>query len=75
VTCLASRAKCCDTTAREASARGLEVFFVADAVETFDLVDHRGERIDKDEISRITFASIANGFGQVVTVTDLMRTV
>ncbi len=63
--------KCCDTTTRDASARGYRCLFVADAVETFDLVGPDGEMVDRDEVARVTFAALQNGFAEVVRLDDL----
>lgn len=64
---------CCDTTAREASARGYDVYVVADAVETFDLADLDGGRLDRDEVARVTLATLANGFATVLPYAELAR--
>jgi nicotinamidase-related amidase len=63
--------KCCDTTARSASARGYRCFFVRDAVETFDLTGPDGEVVGRDEIARVTFATLANGFATVLPLAEL----
>ncbi|MGZ4348871.1 MAG: isochorismatase family protein, partial [Gaiellaceae bacterium] len=63
--------KCCDTTARAAKARGYCCYFVTDAVETFDLTGPDGLIVDRDEIARVTFATLHNGFAEVVTLAEL----
>jgi len=63
--------KCCDTTTREASARKYNCYFVTDAVETFNLFDHNGDIIGRDEIARATFATLKNGFANVVSFEEL----
>ncbi len=63
--------KCCDTTTREAAALGYRPFFVTDAVETFDLKGPSGDRVDRDDIGRVTFAALANGFATVLPLADL----
>lgn len=65
--------KCCDTTTREASARGYRCFFVSDAVETFDLTGPDGAVVDRDEVARVTFATLHNGFARVLPVEELER--
>ncbi len=65
--------KCCDTTTREAKARGYKCFFVTDAVETFDLRGPDGNVVDRDEIARVTFAALHNGFATVVTLDELKQ--
>jgi nicotinamidase-related amidase len=73
VICGMQTQKCCDTTTREASARGYRPLFVTDAVETFDLVAPSGDRVDRDEVSRVTFATLANGFATVLPFDELRR--
>jgi nicotinamidase-related amidase len=73
VICGMQTQKCCDTTTREASARGYWPLFVTDAVETFDLVGPTGERVDRDEVGRVTYATLANGFATVLPFDDLRR--
>ena len=63
--------KCCDTTVREASARRYRAILVRDAVETFDLTGPDGEVVGRDEIQRATFAALANGFAEVLTLAQL----
>jgi nicotinamidase-related amidase len=65
--------KCCDTTTRSAKARGYRCFFVSDAVETFDLVGPDGGVVDRDEIARVTFATLHNGFAEVVSLDELKQ--
>ncbi len=65
--------KCCDTTTREASARGYRCLYVADAVETFDLVGPDGSVVGRDEIARVTFAALHNGFAEVVRLEELKQ--
>jgi nicotinamidase-related amidase len=63
--------KCCDTTTREASARGYRCFFASDAVETFDLTGPDGKTVGRDEIARAVFATLQNGFAEVLPVAGL----
>jgi nicotinamidase-related amidase len=63
--------KCCDTTTRDAKARGYRCLFAADAVETFDLVGPDGGIVDRDEVARVTFAALHNGFAEVVRLDEL----
>ena len=71
VVCGMQTQKCCDTTTRSAKARGYRCYFVSDAVETFDLVGPDGLVVDRDEIARVTFAALQNGFAEVVRLDEL----
>ena len=71
VVCGMQTQKCCDTTTRAAKARGYHCYFVTDAVETFDLTGPDGVVIDRDEIARVTFAVLHNGFADVVGLEEL----
>ena len=71
VVCGIQTQKCCDTTARAAKARGYRCYFVTDAVETFDLTGPDGLVVDRDEIARVTFATLHNGFAHVVSLAEL----
>jgi len=73
VVCGMQTQKCCDTTARGAKARGYRCYFVTDAVETFDLTGPDGLIVDRDEIARVTFATLHNGFAEVVTLVELAQ--
>ena len=75
VVCGMQTQKCCDTTARAAKALGYRCYFVTDAVETFDLTGPDGQVVDRDEIARVTFATLHNGFAEVVSLEALKRLV
>ena len=71
VVCGMQTQKCCDTTARGAKARGYRCYLVTDAVETFDLTGPDGVVVDRDEIARVTFATLHNGFAEIVSRAEL----
>ncbi len=75
VVCGMQTQKCCDTTTRSAKARGYECYFVSDAVETFDLGGPDGLVVGRDEIGRVTFAAMHNGFAKVLRVDQLKQLV
>lgn len=58
---------CCETTAREAYALNYRVLFVSDATCTFDM-----NGATAAEIQKVTCASLAFGFGQVLTTDALL---
>jgi len=64
--------KCCETTARMASDLGYEVLFVADATHTFDVVTKTKKVYRAREIARYTAVTIDDGFGKVVSTSDLV---
>jgi nicotinamidase-related amidase len=53
---------CCDTTAREAQARGFDVVFLTDGTATRDLTGPDGRTIPHDLIHKATLAAQADGF-------------
>jgi ureidoacrylate peracid hydrolase len=61
---------CCETTAREAHARGFKVLFLKDGTGTFDLPDTAGGVIPVEEVQRVTLATIAFGFAEVLTIAE-----
>jgi ureidoacrylate peracid hydrolase len=61
---------CCETTAREAHAREFKVLFLSDGTGTFGLTDNLGRAIQYEEVQRITLATLAFGFAEVLTVAD-----
>jgi ureidoacrylate peracid hydrolase len=61
---------CCETTAREAHAREFKVLFLSDGTGTFGLADTAGGVIPVEEVQRATLATIALGFGEVLSVAD-----
>ena len=71
VVCGMQTQKCCDTTARAAKARGYRCIVMRDAVETFDVTGPDGAVVDRDEIARVTFATLHNGFAEVLGLADL----
>ena len=61
---------CCETTAREAHAREFKVLFLKDGTGTFDLPDIAGGRIPAEQVQRVSLATLAFGFAEVLTVDD-----
>jgi len=61
---------CCETTAREAHAREFRVMFLKDGTATFDMPDTDGGVIPVTEVQRIAIATVAFGFGEVLSVAD-----
>jgi nicotinamidase-related amidase len=59
---------CCDTTAREAHARGLEVVFLTDGTATRDLPAPSGETIPHSIVHETTLAAQADGFSTLMDV-------
>jgi ureidoacrylate peracid hydrolase len=58
---------CCDTTAREAFARDIRVFFLSDGTATSGT-----DELTADEIQRATCATLARRFAQVLTVDEMI---
>jgi nicotinamidase-related amidase len=57
---------CCDTTARQAQARGFEVVFVSDATATRDLASPTsGALIPHQQVHEATLAAQADGFASI----------
>jgi nicotinamidase-related amidase len=73
VVCGMQTQKCCDTTVRAAQALGYRCYFVTDAVETFDLTGPDGLVVDRDEVARVTFATLHNGFAEVLCLDELKQ--
>lgn len=63
---------CCDTTTREASARGYKTFVISDCVRTFDLKGIDGNIIPRETIQYVTL-SILQGFAQIISLNDLKK--
>lgn len=63
---------CCDTTTREASARGYKTFVISDCVRTFDLKGIDGNIIPRETIQYVTL-SILQGFAQIISLNDLEK--
>lgn len=61
---------CCDTTTREASARGYHTFVIKEGVRTFDLVGIDGNMIPRETVQYVTL-SILQGFAKCITLEDL----
>ena len=62
---------CCDTTAREAQARGFDVVFLTDGTATRDLVGPSGRTIPHDVVHETTLAAQADGFSSLMDVAAL----
>jgi nicotinamidase-related amidase len=63
---------CCDTTTREASARGYKTFVINEGVRTFDLEGIDGKMIPRETIQYVTL-SILKGFAQCITTEEYMN--
>lgn len=59
---------CCDTTAREAHARGLQVVLLTDGTATRDLDGPDGRTIPHDVVHAVTLAAQADGFATLADV-------
>jgi nicotinamidase-related amidase len=59
---------CCDTTAREAQARGFEVVFLTDGTATRDLTGPNGGTIPHGVVHETTLAAQADGFSTLMDV-------
>jgi len=57
---------CCETTARVGSDLGYDLWFLADATATFDLVGTDGSVVTAAQLTRATTAVLAADFGRVV---------
>jgi nicotinamidase-related amidase len=64
---------CCDTTAREAQARGFDVVFLGDGTATRDLVDRHGHTIPHDRVHETILAAQADGFSTLMDVDAVRR--
>ncbi len=62
---------CCDTTAREAQARGFEVVFLTDGTATRDLEGPSGATIPHGLIHEATLAAQADGFSTLMDVASV----
>ncbi len=62
---------CCDTTAREAQARGYDVVFLTDGTATRDLVGPSGKTIPHAVVHETTLAAQADGFSRLLDVAAL----
>jgi len=59
---------CCDTTARQAHARGFEVVFLSDGTATRDLQGRNGRTIPHAAAHEATLAAQADGFSRLADV-------
>jgi nicotinamidase-related amidase len=59
---------CCDTTAREAHARGLDVVFLTDGTATRDLQGPAGATVAHAVVHEATLAAQADGFSRLADV-------
>jgi nicotinamidase-related amidase len=62
---------CCDTTCREASARGYSTYIVKEAVETFDINGIDGKKIERELLNYVTLSVLANGFCKIVSLDQI----
>jgi nicotinamidase-related amidase len=62
---------CCDTTSREAHARGLEVVFLTDGTATRDLAGPDGRTIPHATVHAATLAAQADGFSRLADVASV----
>lgn len=59
---------CCDTTARQAQARGFDVVFLTDGTATRDLTGPTGRTIPHAVVHEATLAAQADGFSRLLDV-------
>ena len=64
---------CCDTTARQAAARGLDVIMLADGTGTRDLVSPNGDLLPYQQVQETTLAVQKDGFSTIRYVADLAQ--
>jgi nicotinamidase-related amidase len=57
---------CCDTTTREASARGYKTIVINDCVRTFDIVGIDGNAVPRETVQYVTL-SILQGFAECIS--------
>ena len=63
---------CCDTTTREASARGYNTMIISEGVRTFDLKGIDGEIIPRETIQYVTL-SILQGFAKCISTQEFLH--
>lgn len=63
---------CCDTTTREACARGYKTLIIKEGVRTFDLKGIDGQVIPRETIQYVTL-SILQGFAECISTEDYMK--
>ena len=61
---------CCDTTARQAQERGLDVIFLTDGTATRTL-SYGGRTIDYHDVQATTLAAQADGFSRLADVSTV----
>lgn len=64
---------CCDTTAREAQARGFDVVFLTDGTATRDLTGPDGSTIPHTVVHETTLAAQADGFSTLADVASVRK--
>ncbi|MFN8186663.1 MAG: cysteine hydrolase family protein [Gaiellales bacterium] len=64
---------CCDTTAREAAARGLDVVFLTDGTATRDLDGPSGGVLPHAVVHEATLAAQADGFSKLADVASVRQ--
>ena len=63
---------CCDTTTREASARGYHTMVINEGVRTFDLNGIDGKMIPRETIQYVTL-SILQGFAKCISIEEFLQ--
>ena len=63
---------CCDTTTREASARGYHTMVIREGVRTFDLEGIDGKMISRETIQYVTL-SILQGFAKIISMEEFLK--
>lgn len=63
---------CCDTTTREAAAKGYHTFVIKEGVRTFDIKGIDGEMIPRETIQYVTL-SILQGFGTCISTEEYLQ--
>ncbi len=63
---------CCDTTTREASARGYHTMVISEGVRTFDLEGIDGKMISRETIQYATL-SILQGFAKIISMEEFLQ--
>lgn len=63
---------CCDTTTREASARGYQTMVIKEGVRTFNIKGVDGEMIPRETIQYVTL-SILQSFGKCISTEEYLQ--